>query len=336
MGKRYSQLSWEERWEIADLRAEGFSVREVAATLDRPASTIARELKRNGTKGGGYRAWYAEQQARARRWSGSRMDRDPALRAWVLQRLAWRWSPEQIANRPPLEEVEFAISHESIYRLVFAQIARTKDYRWRLCLRRGKWRRGRYRRGGSSPARTILDRRPLSERPASVADRREFGHWEVDLMQFGRSGQVVLALHERRSRLLIAQRLPSKGAEGVAASIAAMLGPMPPEFRRTATFDNGTEFARHYELHALGIETFFCDTYAPWQKGGVENAIGRLRWGLPRKTDLAALSEEEFTAHVQTYNNTLRKCLGYRTPAEDFQDQVLHFECEFTSPPARE
>ncbi len=106
---------------------------------------------------------------------------------------------------------------------------------------------------------------------------------------------------------------------------------MPPTWRQTITFDNGTEFARHYALHTLGLETFFCETHSPWQKGGVENAIGRLRRTLPRKTDLVALSDEHFTHLVQVYNNTPRKCLGYQTPAEVFRNHLLHFKCESTS-----
>ena len=330
MGERYTHLGIEERCAIADLRAEGHSVRQIAATLDRPPPTIARELKRNGTKDGGYRATYAHEQARARRWCGARLDRDDELRKDVLSRLELGWSPEAVAGRLERERGKGVISHESIYRFIYAQIARTKDYSWRNLLRRGKWRRGHRRRGGSSSARTILRRRPLSERPAAVADRSEFGHWEADGMQFGRTGQTVLMLHERRSRLLIAVRRPSRAAAPVAKAMAAVLGPLPPEFRQTVTFDNGTEFAHHYELHAWGIETFFCDTYSPWQKGGVENAIGRMRWFLPRKTNLASLSEREFTGLLRVYNNTPRKCLGWQTPAEVLREQVLHFECEFT------
>jgi len=336
MGKCYTQLGIEERCAIARLRTEGRSIRQIAATLDRPPPTIARELKRNGTKGGGYRAVYAHEQTHARRWCGARLDRDDELRNDVLSRLRLGWSPEAVAGRLKRERGRSVTSHESIYRFIYAQIARTKDYSWRKLLRRGKWRRGRRRRGGSSSARTILHRRPLSERPAAVADRSEFGHWEADGMQFGRSGQTVLMLHERRSRLLIAVRRPSRAAAPVAEAIAAVLGPLPPEFRQTVTFDNGTEFAHHYELHAWGIETFFCDTYSPWQKGGVENAIGRMRWFLPRKTNLASLSEREFTALLRVYNNTPRKCLGYLTPAEVLREQVLHFECEFTFLPPQE
>ena len=91
-----------------------------------------------------------------------------------------------------------------------------------------------------------------------------------------------------------------------------------------------------HQLHALGVETFFCDTHSPWQKGGVENAIGRMRRTLPRKTDLAELSDDRFVQLLQAYNNTPRKCLDYRTPAEIFSNQVLHLKCEPTFLPSPE
>ena len=84
-------------------------------------------------------------------------------------------------------------------------------------------------------------------------------------MLFGRSGHAVLTLHERHSRLLIAARQPGKAADPIAAAMHDLLGVLPKAWRQTVTFDNGTEFARHYHLHDLGIQTFFCDTHAPWQ-----------------------------------------------------------------------
>jgi transposase, IS30 family len=154
-------------------------------------------------------------------------------------------------------------------------------------------------------------------------------------MLFSRYGQAVLTIHERQSRLLLARRPPTKAAHGVAQRLVRLFARMPPELRKTVTFDNGTEFARHRALHRLAIKTFFCDPYAPWQKGGIENAIGRMRRFIPRKTDLATLSDKRFNALIRAYNNTPRKCLDFKTPAETFSE-VLHFECESTFPLARE
>lgn len=149
-------------------------------------------------------------------------------------------------------------------------------------------------------------------------------------MMFAKYGQAILTVHERKSRLLLAIRLTSKAANGVARHLLNLFGSLPQPLRQTITFDNGTEFARHLALHRLAIDTFFCDPYAPWQKGGIENAIGRMRRFIPRKTDLATLSTSRFRRLIAVYNNTPRKCLDFRTPAESFA-QVLHFECESTS-----
>lgn len=331
MGRSYKQLSLDERCEIARLSANGSSIRQIAAALDRPPSTISRELRRNGGTQVGYKPGYAQQQARARRWKGSRLEHDARLRAAVMERLASGWSPEQIAGRLTRETGRQVISHESIYRFIYAQIARTRDYSWRRCLPRGKSKRGcRGRKGGSS-ASFIEGRVSWVERPADAADRKTPGHWEADLMMFARYGQAILTVHERTSRLLLAIRLTSKVADGVARHLVNLFGSLPQPLRKTVTFDNGTEFARHHRLHRLAIETFFCDPYAPWQKGGIENAIGRMRRVMPRKTDLATLSTRRFRNLIAAYNNTPRKCLDFRTPAEAFA-QVLHFECESTSP----
>ena len=258
------------------------------------------------------------------------MERDRGLRERVLWRLKQGWSPEQVAGRLAMESGKRVISHESIYRFIYWQMARKKDYGWRHYLPRAKSKRGWRGRNGGSPASFVAMRHPIAERPQSAADRRTPGHWEADLMLFSTYGHAVLTMHERYSRILIALRPPGKASRPIAGAISQVLGQLPPEWRRTVTFDNGTEFALHYRLHELGIETFFCDTHSPWQKGGVENAIGRLRRTLPRKTDLAALPQERFTQLIQAYNNTPRKCLGYRTPAEIFFESVLHLKCEST------
>jgi IS30 family transposase len=335
MGHRYQQLTLGDRCEIARLQANGATIRQIAAALDRAPSTIARELKHNRGDTVGYKPDYAQQRTKARRWAGSRLDREPDLRRAVLERLAGGWSPEQVAGRLARQAGHNVISYESIYRFIYAQIARTKNYDWRRLLPRGKSKRGfRGRRGGSA-ATFIEGRIPVSERSPSAADRKTPGHWEADLMLFARYGQAILTVHERHSRILLASRPPNKAAKGVARRLVTLFADMPPQLRKTITFDNGTEFARHQALHPLAMQTYFCDPYSPWQKGGIENAIGRMRRFIPRKTDLAILSNRRFKALIGAYNNTPRKCLDFRTPAEAFF-QLLHFECESTFPLARE
>jgi IS30 family transposase len=335
MGRKYRQLSLEERCELTRLQAEGRSIRQMAAALDRSPSTISRELKRNRGRHVGYKPSYAQQQTRARRWAGSRLERDLGLRRTVLEGLRKGWSPEQVAGRLRRERGYKVISYESIYRFIYAQIARSKDYRWRHYLPRGKSKRGfRGRRGGSS-AGFIKDRIPVSKRPVAANRRKVPGHWEADLMMFSKHGQAVLTVHERKCRILFATRRRNKAAKPIARRLGALFASLPKSLRRTVTFDNGTEFAHHSQLHRLAIKTFFCDPHAPWQKGGIENAIGRMRRFLPRKADLSSLSSNQFQALVSAYNNTPRKCLDFATPAEAFA-KVLHFECESTFPLARE
>ena len=331
--KKYRQFSIEERCEIARRRQAGESIRQIAAALDREPSSVARELKRNSASKG-YLPRYAGEQAQARRWKGSKLLRRPELQATVLELLKKGLSPEAVAGRLALENGYPLLSYETIYRFIYAQIARKKDYTWRWLLPRGKWKRGfRGRRGGSS-VQHIEQRVPIAERP--VIDRSIAGHWEADTMQFAKTGQALLALHERSTRLIWMRRLSSKAAAAVARNIEAALTPLPSALRRTITFDNGTEFAYHYTLRQpLAIQTYFCDPYSPWQKGGVENAIGRLRRRLPRKTDLALLSASQIRQVVAQYNHIPRKCLGYLTPAEAFSQQLLHFKCESTPPPSR-
>src|SRR4029077_17992343 len=97
MGRKYRQLSLDDRCEIARLQADGRSVRQIAAALDCAPSTIYREIRRNRGRHVGYEPSYAHERAKARRWTGSRLEREPGLRRAVLERLAAVWSPAQVA-----------------------------------------------------------------------------------------------------------------------------------------------------------------------------------------------------------------------------------------------
>lgn len=331
MAAQYSHLSLEERCTIAQLHQAGRSKHQIAAALDRSPSSISRELKRNSGRQVGYKPSYAQEQTRARRWRGSRLERDAELRSFVLDHLKRGWSPEQIAGRLKRQRAALTISHESIYRFIDAQIRRTNDGAWRNYLPRRKHKRGWPGRRKRSSDDLIKGRVSIALRPQAVDNRRTFGHWEGDLMAFAIPGQTILVAHERKSRLILGARQPGKASQPVAEQLCAWFQPLDPRLRRTITFDNGTEFAQHLALtDELAIRTFFCDPYSPWQKGAVENAIGRLRRCLPRKTNLDTIDHQLLQAWIAAYNNTPRKCLQFRSPAEVFLAKLLHFECEST------
>ena len=325
MGDVYDQLCDAERKAIARLHAAGQSKNQIAELLKRHPSTISREIRRNSLPSrhwpaGRYDAVRAIEltRRRRRRGRGHKLARQPALRGLVWDFLAMGWSPEQIAGRLALEHGRTVVSHESIYRFVYHRTAQ-KDY-WNRLLPRHKHRRGRAGRRGASPVHFIPQRVPISERPSAANDRAEPGHWEADLMLFRIYGQAVLVAHERSSRLIRIVRQPSKAAAPVLDSLATLFKRIPRPLRRSITFDNGSEFALHHQLAARrGLKTFFCDPHSPWQKGGIENAIGRLRRPLPRKSDLAAITQLHLDELTRRYNNTPRKCLDFRTPQEVFR-----------------
>jgi IS30 family transposase len=196
---------------------------------------------------------------------------------------------------------------------------RSDDRDWRRHLPRAKARRGRRGRKGGSTLKTFKNRVPIGKRHPSIALRCTAGHWEADLMAFSRRGQNILVAHERKTRILLLAHQPSKHAAPVVRRLGRWLSSLPRGCGKTMTFDNGTEFALHHTLNAeLRLKTYLCDPHSPWQKGGIENAIGRMRRHLPRKTDLASLSSRSFDKAAARYNNTPRKCLGWKTPAEPF------------------
>jgi transposase, IS30 family len=327
--RRYEQLSLRERIEIYRLHADGKSLRCIAGVLGRSAATISRELKRNSKASkqwtGGYDPERA-QQLRLRRHARGRahkLERLPELREKVLQHLAAGWSPEQIAGRMAQGPGNDRISYESIYRYIYWRSWSFNEtlHRW---LPRQKYRRGKRLPNGRWSTAAILDRVSIHDRPAVVATRTRSGDWEADLMSFSKPGQFLLVAQERKSRRALLVRQKARTAQSVADNLSAMVEALPAHLCQSMTFDNGAEFSKHYLLsRRFGIRTWFCDTHSPWQKGGIENAIGRLRRQLPRNTDLDAVSAHRLALCLQRYNDTPRKCLGFKTPNEVFLEHTV-------------
>jgi transposase, IS30 family len=255
----------------------------------------------------------------------------PALQKHVLDHLAMGQSPEQVAGRLAHDKVTPCISHESIYRFIYAQITRTNNYSWRLYLPHAKSKRGRIRKA-KGPVDQIKNRIPISQRPSYIEKRCQVGHWETDLLHPRKSGAAVLVTIERATRFVLLAKQPGKHAKPVSDQLSQWFTGMPENLRRTLTQDNGPEFSLHHHLNPLGIKTYFCKPHRPWQKGSVENMNGRIRRYIPLGTDPDSFTNDDLQTLANHLNNTPRKCLAFKTPAELFLPQLkpLHFECEST------
>jgi IS30 family transposase len=309
-----AHLRLEERERLAALKVEGLSLRAIARQLGRAASTISRELRRNALPRGGYLPVHAEGCYLERRQRSAILERDAELGRFVRERLLEGWTPEQIAgwlNRGEGRGLR-TVSCETIYAFVH-RAGQKAEKLWKL-LPRGRARRGRRR--ARQPRTTIAGRTSIHDRPEVVEGRREAGHWEGDLLICRRT-RPVLILKERKTRFVLAARLAGKSAAETVAVMMAVFRRLDPRLRASITFDNDTAFARHGLLaSACAMTTWFCDAYASWQKGAVENANGRLRRDLPRDLDLDALGDVELQEIVLGHNLTPRKCLGFLTPLQ--------------------
>ena len=307
----YSHLSDDEREQIGLLKVLGHSIGAIARAIRRPKSTISRELSRNRLPSGRYSPLHAAGAYQLRRRREALIEKDRALRSFVLDRLAEGWTPEQIAGwlKAGNERRLRAVGCETIYAFIY-RAAQKAEQLWRYLTRRHKRRRPRR----SRPSRdTIKDRVSIHERPENIDARTEAGHWEGDLIICKRT-RPVLVLHERKSRVTLAARLVGKTAAETISVMLAVFARIEPALRKSITFDNDTAFAQHARLKTIcAMTTWFCDAYASWQKGGVENANGRLR-RLPRQIDLDKVSDEEIQDIILTANLTPRKCLGFKTP----------------------
>jgi transposase, IS30 family len=283
-----THLRLEEREQLAGLRAERLSLRVIAARLGRAASTISRELRRNALPRGGYLPVHAEGCYLERRQRPAILEHDAELGRFVRERLLEGWTPEQIAGwlKRGEERQLRPVSLETTYAFIHRAGQRAEKL-WRL-LPRGRAKRGR--RPARQPRTTIAGRASIHDRPEAVAERHEAGHWEGDLLICRRT-RPVLVLKERKTRFVLAARLAGKSAAETVAIMMAVSRRLDPRLRASITFDNDTAFARHGLLaSACAMTTWFCDAYASWPKGAVENANGRLRRDLPRAGSISTPS----------------------------------------------
>jgi transposase, IS30 family len=319
---RYLPLA--EREEIALGRARGESCRVIAARLGRAASTVSREIGRNGGRGV-YRALAAQAQAdaRAARPKTAWLAGNARLREWVQARLEERWSPEQISVMARAEfgdDPEMRVSHETIYQAIYVQGRGALRRELAACLRTGRALRKPRRRDGQRRGR-IKDMVLISDRPAEAEDRAVPGHWEGDLI-IGARGSAIGTLVERSTRFVLLLHLPSgHDAAAVADAMTAAMGSLPAQLRRSLAWDQGMEMAMHAKIAMdTGLDIYFCDPHSPWQRGSNENTNGLLRQYFPKSTILAVHDREHLDAVAAQLNSRPRKTLGWKTPAQALDD----------------
>jgi len=322
--RAFRVLQVDEREQISRGLAAGLPLREIARRLGRAASTVSREIARNGG-GHAYRAAQADARAwqRARRPQRCVLARRPRLRNWVAEHLQLDWSPRQIAiglEQAFPHDGSMRISHETIYRSLFIQARNVLKKELLGHLRRGGFMRRPRANTASHPA--IVDGISIHQRPAEVEDRAVPGHWEGDLL-VGAKNSYIVTLAERHSRFAMLIKVPSKDTVTVVAALSQHVRKLPATLRRSLTWDRGLEMAKHKDFTvATDVKVYFCDPQSPWQRGTNENTNLLLRQYFPRGTDLSPISQAQLDQVSLRLNQRPRKTLGFQTPASNSK-QVL-------------
>lgn len=315
-------LSPRERLQIADLLRLGCSIRAIAAELGRSPSTIKRELDRHRDSQGRYLPHTADHAAHAqrRRPKQHKLIANPRLRQLIQRKLNRCWSPDEISGwlrRTYPDDSSMWLCPETIYRALLVPGGKGLHKRYCSKLRTGRRiRKSRWLtrtgHGGAVQNMTMIDRRP-----AEVETKQQAGHWEGDLILGVGCRSAMMTLRERKTQYGIVVNLPADHtAETVNAAAIKAFASLPPHLKRTLTWDQGTEMARHRDLAtATGVAIYFAERCSPWQRGANENYNGLLRQYFPKGTDLSVHSETHVAAVMQELNTRPRKGLDYDTPA---------------------
>lgn len=319
----YHHLSLEERDTLARLWAQDRSHREIALELHRDKGTISRELKRNGTQIRKlYGAAQAHQRACLRKTMAGHRPRlkNNYIRFYVHKQLLNGWSPELIAGRlRKLSSKPQVICPESIYRFIYDPAVRRQE-NLVPCLARAHKRRLPWGHRHTHRDLHIPERISIRQRPAAVDRRRQVGHWENDSVMARASQAAVNVLVERTTRLTKVTRLPERTARATSIAIVRSLSHLPPQLRKTITYDNGAENVDHQRTNnKLKMISFFCEPFHSWEKGTVENTIGLFRRFFPKKTNFDRVSIKELKRIERWLNNRPRKVLHYDTPRERYR-----------------
>jgi IS30 family transposase len=317
--KSFIQLSYRDREKIYRGLCQQKSYTEIAFSLDRSTSTISREIRRNSDQYGYLYPNDAHKNTALRRNKNrKKIEKYRDLQNYVLEKLCERWSPRAIAGRWNKEN-NIKISTEAIYQWIYSKEGEALNLKKLLI-------RSRKKRGlmvKVKPSK-IKNKVSIHERPEEINMRNEPGHWECDLMfNSGSQSQNICTFVDRYTRKACLILNQNKSTSCVIDSLIERIKSEKLDVK-SITFDNGTEFAGHTRLNALGIKTYFCDPHSPWQKGSIENLNGILRRFLPFELPAADITEEYVYKINKQINSMPRAILGYKTP-EELSDHAYGF-----------
>ena len=309
--KKRKHLSLEERNIIERLVQAGKSNKAIAEVLDRSKSTIGRELERTcwRLRYREYRSEVAEGIAKKRQ----KRERKSRIPCGIWQKIFEfynaDWSPEQIAGVLKLQGV--LVSHETIYRRIYAEILAGRLEREHLRWERKKRRRRLLKRPPRDPSKLSIESRP------DLSSRVEFGHWEGDTVELIRGQSYLVTMVERNTRFLLVAHVPNKKSDTVRNAILSIFRHFPQAVK-SITLDNGTEFADHKTIASrLNAPVYFAHPHSPWERGTNENTNRLLRQYFSKKTK-ATYSWAYLADCRQKINTRPRKCLSFASPAQHF------------------
>ena len=322
-------LSLHERLRIADLSRLGCSRRKIATELGRSPSTIKRELDRHRDEQGRYLPQTADYAARVqrRRPREPKLATNPALRKLVQRKLNRCWSPDEISGwlrRTYPDDRSMRLCPETIYRALLVPGGKGLHKRYCRKLRTGRRIRKSRWLTRSGHGAVVRDMTMIDQRPAEVETKQQCGHWEGDLVLGVRSGSAMMTLRERKTQYGIVVNLPTDHtAETVNTAAIKAFAALPAHMKRTLTWDQGVEMARHRELAAAtGITIYFAERSSPWQRGANENFNGLVRQYFPKGTDLSVHPDTHVAAVMRELNTRPRKGLDYDTPQTRFRAEM--------------
>lgn len=302
-----------ERENILEFLALGLSKAEIARKIGKDRSNIGREIKRNtiDEKYSPFKAQLAYQE-RKKNCGAKNILKESILLIDIQDKLENSWTPEQIAERAKLDNL-YNVSFKTIYRAI--EMGFLLENVVELLPRKGKVKKN----GVKEKRGTIPDKKMIEERPQEANDRSEIGHYESDTIVGADHKGAIMTYVCRKTRFLIAELMPDRKAGTFNKATLENFKYIPEKLVKTFTSDNGKEFSRFKELEEkLEIKTYFANPYHSWERGTNENTNGLLRRFFKKGTDFLKLTKEEVNIAVQKINNRPRKCLGWRTPHEEF------------------